>query len=116
MLLKSRKAPPVIKEEVKQEPIGRIITDYDEMEKLFNETSYSDVKIPGRPDVFAFNLLGALLPGSGYFITDLDETSVRLSICAEDILGKITDIQIGQLVTCCFEYDVDEDCLVLRVL
>ncbi len=84
---------------------NEIASSISEIEYLFswfaeNSSSVDRIVIKGRSDLFAFNLLGSLVEGSGCIIAAAEHDIIYLNIQVNQLVGKITKYQIGQLKEC----------------
>lgn len=95
----------------------------DELQKLFEDNDGEFLKFhhikqpvfPGtlRPDLYAFNLLDAILPGKTDIVSNASHDEIFLEVDVDKLAAKILDWQVIDLIRCGVRYSGEYDCLAM---
>lgn len=70
-------------------------------------------KVSGRRDLFAFNLLDKLVPGTADIVSAAEHDEIFLDTSAEQLALVVTEEQVIQLTQCGVRYHSKYDCLAM---
>jgi hypothetical protein len=68
-----------------------------------------------RPDLHAFLLLDALVPGATDMVSAAEHDEIWLDVDTEALAAVVTEEQVRDLVRCGVRWDAEFDCLALFV-